>query len=137
MLIYIVFVNRVFMLVTPSNGKCVRTATYPKLVLVRTVIHDNHQLTISAPGMNDFHITVIDLYALPKQVNEMFEQDVQTIDCGDEIAAWFSEYVFGNDASNQLRLVFYPHTVPTRVGHPDNFQFDLFKRSDLVICRKL
>lgn len=129
-IISIVLCFRMFMLTTPSNGECVRVAAHPKLVLVKISIIKENSILISAPEMKDYSFTLDYLYSLPTQVTRVWEQNVHTIDCGDKIAEWFSQYIFGTDDS--FRLMFYPHSIPTKPGHPSNFVFNLLRPVDTV-----
>lgn len=104
--------DRVFMVVSPE-GQFVTARAHPKLVLVQprfegTVMH------LSAPGMATE--VSIDVARLQQSditgTNFVWQQEVDSIDCGDDVAKWLSQYICGED--DGLRLSFYPHSHATR-----------------------
>lgn len=102
--------DRVFMIIT-LEGQFVTARAHPKIVLIQPII-DGSRLTLSATDRSDI---VIDIDELKKQsIGKAFvwQQQVDAIDAGDQVAEWISEYILGTKEG--LRLVFYPQPNPTR-----------------------
>lgn len=119
----------VFMIVTPE-GHFVTARAHPRLVLVQPRI-ENDSMTLSAPEMSDFVLNIPHLYNIPPITSKVWQFPVQAIDCGEEVAKWLSQFICSDDIG--LRLVFYPHTVPTREFRPNNVKYDTLTPIDSVI----
>jgi uncharacterized protein YcbX len=118
--------DRVFMIV--RNGEYITARAHPKLVLISPKI-ENNLLTLSAPGMEEITIDIEKLYTLKTmQLTTWFNDSVEVVDCGDEIAEWISNYIFGSNES--LRLVFYPSRLPKPKTQPRNRPFPAAGRID-------
>ncbi|XP_055845835.1 mitochondrial amidoxime reducing component 2-like [Episyrphus balteatus] len=102
--------DRIFMLVG-TNGDFVTARQYPKLVLVQPSFHDNF-MKLSAPGMIDVKIDIDRLKKLSPITTRVWGQPVKTVDCGEEVARWFSRYILAEDFG--LRLMYYPLDYSTR-----------------------
>lgn len=113
--------DRVFMVVRTSNGEFITARGYPTLVQIMPVIKDN-VMTLSAPGMRNIQIDIERLYSVPSTKASVWNQEVDVMDAGEEAAQWFSRFILKEDFG--LRLVFYPHTFPTRDVRPKNQIFD-------------
>lgn len=116
--------DRVFMVVRPG-GEYVTARTYPKMVLIKPTI-DGDVMTLSAPGMQEVKINISELYTsnFTMKIN-LFGDDADCIDCGDDVAQWFSKYI--SDESEGFRFVFYPSSEPKPVIKNKNY---LFKQPD-------
>lgn len=117
------------MVITPE-GQFVTARAHPRLVLVQPKI-ENDSMTLSAPGMMDFVLNIPHLYTIPPITSSVWQQPIQAIDCGEEVAKWLSRFICSEDIG--LRLVFYPHTVPTREVRAKNVRYDTLKSIDSVI----
>lgn len=98
--------------IVSRNNKQVTARGYPNMVLIQPKV-EGKKLILSAPERSDF---VLDLDELKKQpANSMVEcwySTVVGIDAGDEASLWLSEFIVGKP--DVLRLVFYPHSYPTK-----------------------
>jgi len=81
-------------------------------------------LELSAPGMENININISELYKSNRAMKiTLFIDEANCIDCGDEAARWFTNYI-GNE---EFRLVFYPSSEPKPVVHDKKH---LFKQAD-------
>lgn len=116
--------DRVFMVVRPS-GEYVTARTYPKMVLIMPKI-EGDAMTLAAPGMQEIKINIGELYTSDRTIKiTLFGNDASCIDCGDNVAQWFSKYILGENEG--FRFVFYPSAEPKPVIRNKNY---LFKQSD-------
>lgn len=106
-----IFRDRTFMLVRASNNEFVTARTYPRMVLIKPEIKNEFILSLSAPGMDDI---IIDIEAFKdskaKITASVWKDKAPVIDCGDEIAKWFSQFLLEKD--DGFRLVYYPSENP-------------------------
>lgn len=116
------------MIVTPE-GQFVTARAQPKLVLVQPNVVDD-KLILSAPDMPDFEIDFKELAQKTASITHVWQQEVTTIDAGDEVAEWLSTFVLGE--KDGLRLVYYPQTVPTRAVRKHNLVFKKLTQADVV-----
>lgn len=116
------------MIVTPE-GQFVTGRAHPRLVLVQPKIK-NDSMTLSAPDMIDFVLDIPNLYTIPQITSSVWQQPIQAIDCGDEVAKWLSRFICNDEIG--LRLVFYPNTVPTRAVRPKDLKYKTLKPIDSV-----
>lgn len=112
--------DRVFMVVK-SNFKFITGVSHPKLLQVMPTIRGD-MITLSAPGMENIKIDMKNLYNIPTVKANIWNQNVNIIDVGEEAAQWFSRFILNQDSG--LRLVFYPQTFPTRDVQEKNKIFD-------------
>lgn len=103
--------DRVFM-VAKTNGNFITARSYPILIKVQPTI-ENDILTLSAPGMMDISLDFKTLYGTPTNQTIVWDDTVETIDCGEEVARWFSRYVLQEDFG--LRLAYFPGKESTRL----------------------
>lgn len=105
--------DRIFM-VTNVDGKWVTARQKPKMVLVKPQFdYDFEKMTLSAPGMDDIVVDVKSLFGLERANGVVWNEKVPTVDCGDEVARWFSTYLTGTTEIS-YRLKFYPLDVTSR-----------------------
>lgn len=103
--------DRTFMVVRAANNEFVTARTYPRMVLITPKIKNEHILTLNAPGMDEIEIDIKKLYELKDQIiASVWHNKAKVVDCGDEIAAWFSKFILEKDEG--FRLVFYPSNDP-------------------------
>lgn len=57
-------------------------------------------------------------------------EKVPTVDCGEEVAKWFSRFLLSEDTG--LRLVYFPYSKTTRDIRLKNLVFNRLKKSDSV-----
>lgn len=120
--------NSVFMVVT-LEGQFVTARALPRLVLVQPRI-EGDTMTLSAPGMLDFTLSFAHLHTVRPITASVWQQAVQTIDCGEEVAKWFSRFIHSEDMG--LRLMFYPNSKPTRAVRPKNAKYETLTAIDSV-----
>lgn len=116
-----VFHDRIMMIVN-LKGQSVTARIKPIVAVIHSKI-DGNRLTLSAPDREDIVIDVEELKTKPKSKSVVWTDAVDSIDAGDEVAEWISQFVLG--AKDGLRLVFYATTVPTR---PVTKSFPVYKK---------
>lgn len=109
------------MVVTPEK-QFVTARAQPRMVLIKPHISDN-KLILNAPESPTIEIDFNQLKQAEHVKTFVWNQEVDTVDCGDEIAHWLSRYVLGQDTG--LRLAYYPNTYPTREIREKNQQFKI------------
>lgn len=101
--------DRVFVVVR-SNGETVTARTYPKMVLISPKVNCDI-MTISAPDMKDISVKISELYSSTNTIKvKIWLDNANCVDCGDEVAQWFSRYLLGEDEG--FRLAFYTSSEP-------------------------
>lgn len=93
------------------EGQFVTARAHPRMVLIQPKI-DGPRLILSAPNHPDI---VIDIDELKKQSSGrafVWQQEVDAIDAGDQVAEWISNFILHTNEG--LRLVLYPQPYPTR-----------------------
>lgn len=119
------------MIITPDN-KCVTGRAHPKIVLIKPKIVDE-LLILSAPGKADIHINIEELSSQQSSVKvSLWDQEAATVDAGNEVAEWISDYVLGE--KDGLRLVYYPHKIPTLPINKFNTNIYNNITKDDVVC---
>lgn len=118
--------DRTFMVVN-SSGEFVTGRKYPKLVKVLPRI-DGEVMRLEAPDMPLVSVDFKELLKLKPSKAVVWSESVDVIDCGDEIAEWFSRFIL--DESSGLRLVYYPSTLPSRDVREKNKIFETTYRKD-------
>ncbi|XP_052900631.1 mitochondrial amidoxime reducing component 2-like [Anopheles moucheti] len=109
--------DRIFM-VTNADGKFVTARMKPKLVLVQPRFDERYEtMFLTAPGMPELRVDVRTLAAGPSEGGEtirstVWGEQVPTVDCGNEVARWFSRYLL--DKEDGYRLRYYPLTYTSR-----------------------
>lgn len=102
--------DRTFMVLLSSNGKFTTARQYPKLVHIFPRF-DGEDMILKASGMTDIRINVPKLLNLETSKTEVWGKPVDFVDCGDDVARWFSRYLVDEDFG--MRLVFYPSSHPS------------------------
>lgn len=102
--------DRTFMVLLSSNGKFTTARQFPKLVHIFPRF-EGEDMILSAVGMTDIKINVPKLFTLQPIKKEVWGKPVDTVDCGDDVAKWFSRYLVNEDFG--MRLVFYPSSQPS------------------------
>lgn len=104
--------DRIFM-VTNVDGKWVTARQKPKMVLIQPQFDERFEnMTLSAPDMKDITIDVKALFSHESVQGVVWGETVPTVDCGDEVARWLSQYLTGKDEGYRLR--FYPLDTTSR-----------------------
>ncbi|XP_052868784.1 mitochondrial amidoxime-reducing component 1-like [Anopheles cruzii] len=104
-------------LVTTEEGKFVTARMKSKLVLVVPRFDDRCEtMTLTAPGMPELRLDVrrwaSGEYDGTLKEGTVWGETVTTVDCGEEVARWFSRYLVDRDTGYRLR--YYPHQHPQR-----------------------
>lgn len=94
--------SRAFMVVTPEN-QFVTARAQPKLTLIQPLI-SGRTLILTAPEMPNAVIDFDQLTHGERSKNSIWDQTVNTIDCGDNVAIWLSRLILGKDSG--LRFVY-------------------------------
>lgn len=115
-------------MVVNSSGGFVTGRKYPKLVQVMPNI-DGDVLTLSAPEKEDLRLSFKEFLKTKPSSAVVWDEKVEIIDCGVEVAKWFSEFIL--DQNEGLRLVYYPSTMPSRDVRQKNKVFDTTFRKDV------
>lgn len=118
--------DRIFMVVR-TDGDFVSAREFPTMVLVQPTFHE-HIMKLSAPGMIDVEVDVERLKKLSPVTTRVWNQPVKTVDCGEEVARWFSRFLLAEDFG--LRLMYYPHDLATRDVKPANKMFNTMLAED-------
>lgn len=112
--------DRTFM-VCNLKGDFVTARKYPNLTQVKPVVNDD-VMALTAPGMPQILIHFNNLRQKKITSANVWDQEVQAIDVGDEVAKWFSKYILGEDEG--LRVFYYPLNKPTRDVREKNKLFE-------------
>ncbi|XP_055914815.1 mitochondrial amidoxime reducing component 2-like [Eupeodes corollae] len=118
--------DRIFMVVR-TDGEFITGRQHPKMVLVQPSFQGNI-MKLSAPGMIDVEVDVERLKKLSPITTRVWDQPVKTVDCGEEVARWFSRYILAEDFG--LRLMYYPHDEATRDVKPVNKMYSSMLKED-------
>lgn len=104
--------DRIFMVIQ-TDGTFITGRSHPRLVLIQPRFDEQYEtMTLSAPGMMDISVDVKRLFSVDPVKASVWGQTVTAVDCGEELARWFSRFLLSEDFG--LRLVFYPLAHPTR-----------------------
>jgi uncharacterized protein YcbX len=115
-------------MVVNSSGEFVTGRKYPTLVQVMPTI-DGDVMTLSAPGKDDVELSFDEMSKTKPSTAVVWNESVEIIDCGDEVAEWLSNFILGEDKG--LRLVYYPASLPSRDVREKNKIFDTTFRKDV------
>lgn len=118
--------DRIFMVIT-TNGEFVTGRQYPTLTQVHPQFEGN-VMKLSAPGMMDVEVDIERLSTVPPIKCSVWGQPVEAIECGEEVARWFSRYILSEDFG--LRLVYYRGEKPQREVREKNRIFDTMHSKD-------
>ncbi|XP_055585784.1 mitochondrial amidoxime-reducing component 1-like isoform X2 [Uranotaenia lowii] len=104
--------DRIFMVIT-TDGSFITGRSHPTMVLVQPKFDEAYEtMTLSAPGMMDIAVDVKRLATVNPIKASVWGQTVTAVDCGEEVARWFSRFLVSEDFG--LRLVYYPLDHTTR-----------------------
>lgn len=119
--------DRVFVVVR-QDGETVTARTYPKMVLISPKI-EGDVMRLSAPGMKDISVNITKLYSSTKTIKvKVWLDTAECIDCGDELAQWFTKFILGENVG--FRLAFYPSSEPKPEVKDKNFLYDQADQKD-------
>lgn len=116
-------------MVITREGQFVTARTHPKMVQIQPTFKDDLMI-LSANGMRDIEINVMELYKKETGLTSVWGQGVRTVDVGEEVATWISRFILGEDTG--LRLMFYPADFPSREVRDKNKAFEGLKEADVV-----
>ncbi|XP_063704775.1 mitochondrial amidoxime-reducing component 1-like [Culicoides brevitarsis] len=103
--------DRIFM-VTDHEGNFVTARQQPKLVRIFPQIEGN-VMKLTAAGMLDIEIRLEEILKKSRRIGRVWGQEVEVIDCGDDVSRWLSRFIFKKDEG--LHLFYYPSYSPSRV----------------------
>ena len=108
--------DREWMLVTEA-GQFLTQREFPRMALIRPR-PDGGNLRVSSPGMGDLLLPLAWDAAAPTRYVQIWDDTVNTADCGDVAGNWFTEAL---DTRERVRLVRFHHDVvrPTSVKWTD------------------
>lgn len=118
--------DRSFMVVK-TDGEFITGRGYPKLIQIEPRI-EGDIMTLLAPSMSSILINFTELLKKDHSKAVVWEESVDVIDAGDEVAQWISRFILQADSG--LRLVFYASIVPTRDVREKNKVFETAVRQD-------
>lgn len=132
------------------NGQFITGRQQPKLVKVAPIISES-TLLLTAPGMMD-HTLDIKYLENKSTINAtiwgmfisykfyfiiycfifsyIIGEKVPTVDCGEEVAKWFSRFLLSEDVG--LRLVYFPYSTTKRDIRKKNNVFQRLSKADSV-----
>lgn len=119
--------DRVFMVIQTKNGRFVTARQYPQMVKIQPKIKGS-VMTLSAPGMRDVEVDFERLYKTKHIKCSVWDQPVDAVDCGEDVARWFSRYILEDDFG--LRLVFYAKELSMRDVRTNNKCVDTTLKED-------
>lgn len=103
--------DRTFMVVRASNNEFVTARTYPKMVLISPKVKNDRILSLTAPNMEEIEIDVEKVFkAKEKSPATIWKDEALVVDCGDDLARWFSRYILEKEEG--VRLVCFPSEKP-------------------------
>lgn len=103
--------DRTFTVIRASNNEFVSARTYPTMVLIKPKFKSDQVMTLSAPEMEEIEININELLNSSKLTEiQVWKDKAEVVDCGDEIANWFSRFLLKKDEG--FRLVFYKSRDP-------------------------
>ena len=120
-------------MVVKTDGCFITARQYPKMVKIQPHFEEENDevfMKLSAPGMMDIKVDMKRLAETPVGQASVWSQQVKSIDCGEEVARWFSRYILSEDFG--LRLMYYPMDYPTRDVRPKNRVFRTAIADDTV-----
>lgn len=118
--------DRVFM-ITTLERQFVTARTYPKLLQIHPTVNNN-VLTLTIPDGTNVSVDVNELQKNQKQNSSVWQQSVETVDAGDEVAKFISNFIM--ESEDGLRLVFYPKNESTRHAEKIFNDYENIKQSD-------
>ncbi|KAJ8933170.1 hypothetical protein NQ318_011911, partial [Aromia moschata] len=77
---------------------------HPKMVLVEVKARDANSLILNAPDMESHVLRLPSNNEHEVIVKHFRNEEVPSIDCGDEVAIWISQYILGKDRG--LRIAY-------------------------------
>lgn len=112
-------------MVVTSENQFVTARAHPKMVLIKPRISDN-RLILDAPGSPSIEIDIDVVQQSEVNKSYVWQQEVDTLDCGEDVAEWLSRYILGQESG--VRLAYYPKTYPTRVVREKNSKFSISQK---------
>ncbi|PNF37256.1 Mitochondrial amidoxime-reducing component 1 [Cryptotermes secundus] len=105
--------DRTFLVFGSDDRTYMTAARFPKMLLITITAGSDGIVTFRAPDMPPLP------YRIPDSNEDLttstcivwWSEEVQTLDCGEEAATWFSKYILGKDTG--ARLGYYAQENPT------------------------
>uniref|UniRef100_A0A182LUB9 MOSC domain-containing protein n=1 Tax=Anopheles culicifacies TaxID=139723 RepID=A0A182LUB9_9DIPT len=109
--------DRIFMVTSPE-GKCVTARMKPKMVLVQPRFDERYEIMyLTAPGMPELQLDMRTLVPGGESAGSIvWGETVDTVDCGNEVARWFSRYLLDKEVGYRLRYYPLAHTSRKKNG---------------------
>lgn len=120
-------------MVATDDLKFVTARAYPKMLLIQPAINGD-KITMSAPSMPDISLSFEHLKTLSPMKSSVWGMQVDTVDCGSEVATWMSQYILEKEFG--MRLLFYPSDKSTRHFKAGNRKHDTLAPIDGVFLIK-
>lgn len=102
------FKDRCLVIYKESTNDIQTGTNLPKMLLIEAKAVDDKHFCLKAPGMESINFKLPQLTAERRHVRMYEAENVLTIDCGDEVAKWVSNYIFSESVG--LRLGFHDGT---------------------------
>lgn len=115
--------DRTFMIITPEK-QFITGRSHPKVVQVQPRFEDG-KMILSAPAMPDITVDFQGIKTNNTMGAVVWGETVDTVDCGEEVSKWLSNFLLGQDSG--LSLVYYYNKLPTRGVRPKNRIFSSTK----------
>ncbi|KAK5644071.1 hypothetical protein RI129_007916 [Pyrocoelia pectoralis] len=100
-----VFRDRCLVIYKESTHDIQVGTNLPKMLLIEVEAVDDKHFCLRAPGMESINFKLPELSAEKRHVRMYQAEKMLTIDCGDEVAEWVSNYIFSEPVG--LRLGFH------------------------------
>lgn len=121
--------DRVFMVVTETDGKFVTGRKYPQLAAIRPKLMRRDILKLYPPQGAQLCINIKELESEDTmKTTNIWGEEVEVVDCGDVPAKWISLQIL--QESTGLRLVYYPKSSSSRDVVGKNLKWPAFSESD-------
>ncbi|CAH1159780.1 unnamed protein product [Phaedon cochleariae] len=100
--------------------------TYPKMTLIDVSVHDENHLAIDAPTMRTLYVEIPTKNGQNQTKIKLHKnEEIPTIDCGNEAALWLSRYILGKDTG--LRLGYHDASSRRDITKTHNIALDFYK----------
>ncbi|KAJ8976545.1 hypothetical protein NQ317_011808 [Molorchus minor] len=120
--------DRSFVVYHAENHEYRNARHYPKMVVVEIRAHDKDSVVLKAPDVRTLHLRLPSKEEHPEVVIKHYRQEqITSIDCGDEAATWISEFILGK--INGLRMAYHDGTYKrTQINKLYKDKIDYYRR---------
>ena len=88
---------RMLLVYSGKTGTFKTARNFPSLLLVRTLPVDEERIKLQVDGMPDLVFRLPEVYGEQIECSMWWGELIKCIDCGSELAAWISEYIYSNN----------------------------------------